>query len=684
MDRVLHRDRHPTTAMKLISRLLYFALVFGLLGIANAEQTAAPYFHITSGGDAAGETLPLKSSKAAVKVEGTIARVSLEQTYANTGDKAIEAVYVFPASTRAAVHGMTITSGGRTIAARIREKTAAKAEYDQAKAEKKTAALLEEHRPNVFQMSVANLLPGDDIRVTVLWSETVPAVDGTYEFVFPTVVGPRYGHATGEAETEKWTANPHMASKQPAGATFQLTASVETALPLAEMTCPSHPVNIEFRSKTSAGATLANRAGEENANRDFILRWKLGQDQVDAGLLLHRGETGNHFLLQVEPPKRLTPEQIPPRDYVFVLDISGSMGGFPLNVAKDLLRDLTTVLRPEDTFNIVTFSGGSEVFSETPVPSLPQEVERARSFIDRPQAGGGTELRQALDRAMRLPGGEGRSRSIIVMTDGFVGFDREVFEGIRKNLGRANLFSFGIGSSVNRDLIEGMARAGQGEPFVVTQPSEVKEIARRFRDLIASPVLAKVRVEAEGVEISGIEPAPHPDVFANRPLLITGRWNGEPRGRIIVRGIAGNGTLFEKSIDLAEAAAKGLDHPALPVLWARERVRRLESDLLPSRARGVDLAPTPEAVREITSLGLTHSLLTRYTSFVAVDETPKPVEGLAQTVRQPLAMPKGVAKEAVGGSSGGGSLVTNGSVPEPGSIGLIALLTMLLALQRRR
>jgi Ca-activated chloride channel family protein len=187
-------------------------------------------------------------------------------------------------------------------------------------------------------------------------------------------------------------------------------------------------------------------------------------------------------------------------------------------------------------------------------------------------------------------------------------------------------------------------------------------------------VLAKVRIEAEGVETSDLEPSAVPDLFASRPLVVCGRWNGEPRGTIVVRGIAGNGAPFEKRIDLAEAArATGTDHPALPVLWARERVRSLEE------------GPVNEAnTASIVSLGLKHSLLTRHTSFVAVDDTPRETTTAARTVRQPLPLPQGVTEAAVGTHAAGGTVVAGGSVPEPGAIGLIALLVVLLALQRNR
>ncbi len=664
----------PQHIMKTLPRIIYLAIVYGLLvALArSAESASSPYFQIIGNhDDSSNGQLPLKSSAAEVVIDGTIARVRLTQRYANAGSVPIEAIYVFPASTRAAVHGMTLTSGGRVIAARIRESAKAKAEYATAKAEKKTAALLEEHRPNVFQMSVANLLPGDDIDVEIEWTETISAVESTYEFVFPTVVGPRYSGGSGAGNGETWTANPRLESGVKSPATFSLDVALTTTLPLAEVKCPSHPVAVDFTAKDRAVVKLDPATGEENANRDFILRWKLGNARVDAGLLLNRGPNGNHFLLQVAPPPRVTPDQIPPRDYVMVIDISGSMEGFPLNTAKDLLRNLVKGLRPDDTFNVVSFASGSGVFSETPVTATDSNVSRAIQFIDSRHSGGGTELEAALKRSLALPGGDDRSRSILLITDGYVNVEKETAELIRANIGRANLFAFGIGSSVNRELIEGVARAGGGEPVIVTSGKEAGPAAARFREWVSNPVLAKVTITAEGVTLAGIEPDPHPDVFASRPLVVTGTWTGEPTGKIIVRGIAGNGALFEKSIDLAEAAgATGINHPALPVLWARERVRRLSAG-----------AGDADTIGEITALGLGYSLLTPYTSFLAVDETPREMQGVAKTVKQPLPLPQGVGEAAVGT---GPAMIKNGSVPEPGSVGLIAFLVVLLALQRRR
>jgi Ca-activated chloride channel homolog len=664
--------------MKTTFRICYLILIYSLLTIfarAGEGSGAAPYFQVTGGGgdEVADECLPLKSSAAKVVIQGTIASVTLTQCYGNTGKTPIEALYVFPASTRAAVHGMTLRTGGRVIAARIRESEAARTEYRKAKRDGKTAALLEQHRSNVFQMSVANLLPGDDIEVEVVWTETVPALNGEYEFVFPTVTGPRYTGGSTDANPPAWAANPYLKTGSSNPAKLSLDVSLQSALPLAEVTCASHPVAVDFKSRDSAGIRLDTRNGGDAANRDFILHWKLGGNAMDAGLLLHKGEKSNHFLLQIAPPETVRLSDIPPRDYVMVLDVSGSMEGFPLDTAKALLHDLIKSLRPTDTFNVLCFASGNGSLSEHPLPATPANLDAARRFIETQNSGGGTELEAALHRAIALPGGDDRSRSILLVTDGYVTADQSARDLVRENIGSANLFVFGIGSSVNRELVESLARAGGGEPAVITRTSEAGPAAARFLEQISSPVLAKIRVLANGVEIDRLEASHVPDLFARRPLVVQGTWKGEPRGTITIQGIAGSGETFEKNLDLAEAAAKsGLVHSALPVLWARERVRRLVEN--PDR--------DPEATGEITRLGLEHSLLTPYTSFVAVDETPREIIAASKTVTQPLPLPQGVGEGAI--CTVGSPVVSNGSVPEPGAVGLISVLVVLLALQRRR
>lgn len=644
---------------------------------AAVDQCLAPYFLIGSE-DGSTEQFPLRETSTRVTIAGVIAAVEVKQVYVNQAAGPIEAVYIFPASTRAAVHGMEMRIGERHVVARIQERKEAKATYEKAKSEKKTASLLEQQRPNVFQMSVANILPGDEVEVTLRYSETIPAEDGVYEFVYPTVVGPRYTNRSADspdAPEHSWVANPFLAEGKESPAAFRFVLEMDAGMPIQSLTCPSHEAPVEFTGETSARIAVS---GNDAANRDVIIHYQLADAQITSGLLLHEGENESFFLLNVQPPERVSPEHIPARDYVFLVDVSGSMNGFPLDLTKELVKDLIGSLRPSDSFNILLFAGSSQALAERPLPATPDNLQRGIEFLQRQRGGGSTELVRALRHATSLPGDADRSRSVIVITDGFVSMEDDAFRVLREQMGQANLFAFGIGSSVNRHLIEGLARVGHGEPFVVTRPAEAKAVASRLRDYVASPVLTNIKISTKDLILENLEPHPVPDVFASRPLILTGKFHGAPRGSIIVRGRTGSGEMFRQEFLLADAAKDGVDHPALPSLWARERVRTL-SDY-------ASLAKGDEEAQEVTNLGLTYELLTPYTSFVAVDERVRKTDGPAHLVKQPQPLPQGVGASAVGGTTTGGStIVANGSLPEPGPITLaLATLCFLLCIRNRR
>ena len=632
-----------------------------------ADRTLSPYFFVHSD-DPSVDKLPLKDTQVEIAVAGVIADVKVTQRYRNDGTRPIEAEYVFPGSTRAAVYGLTMTIGERRVVAQIKEKEQARAQYQAAKTAGKSAALLEQHRPNVFKMNVANILPGDEIAVELHYTELIVPTDSIYEFVFPTVAGPRYttDRVAGTAPLDRWQSNPHLhAGVQPPGS-FKLTATVNSGISLKEVGSPSHTVQVRFDGAQQAQIELPREGGNE-ANRDFILRYRLAGASIESGILLFEGARENYFLAMIEPPQRVTPAQIPARDYVFIVDVSGSMHGFPLNITKQLMRNLLTRLRPTDTFNVLLFAGSSLVLADAPLPATAENVRRGVEFIDSQQGGGGTELLPALRRALALPGTDASARSIVIATDGYVTVETEAFDVIRESLGQANLFAFGIGSSVNRFLIEGMARAGQGEPFVVTHDAEAEERAEALRRYIEAPVLTKARLSATGFEIYDREPAGIPDVLAQRPVIVFGKWRGPRRGQLTLRGVAGDGP-FERSFELSKVRPDA-NNEALKYLWARARIARLDDYQ--------KLAHDADRVKEITQLGLEYHLLTAYTSFIAVDEVvrnEKPAD--TQTVRQPLPMPQGVSDLAVGGEVP--------TAPEPELLVLIGVSAAVAAWARRR
>ncbi len=631
----------------------------------DGDKTLSPYFFVKSD-DPTLDRLPLKSTSAVASISGVIADVVVTQVYKNEGKKALEAIYVFPASTRAAVYGMKMVIGKRVIEARIKKRDEARKDYEDAKKQGKSASLLEQQRPNVFQMNVANIMPGDEIRVELKYTEVLVPTDRIYEFVYPTVVGPRYSNkpADGALPSEKWVRNPYLHEGEKPTYTFDMTVNVAGGMPIKELASTSHKVNTAFNGPANAKVTL-DRSEKSGGNKDYILRWRLAGDKIQSGLLLYEGEKENFFLCMLKPPKKVKSAQIPGREYIFVVDVSGSMHGFPLDISKRLLRGLIGNLRPTDTFNVLLFSGGSRLMSEKSLPATQENVNNAISVIDRQRGGGGTELLPALNRVLALPKLENYSRSIIVVTDGYVRVEEEVFDLIRTNLNDANMFAFGIGSSVNRHIIEGMARVGMGEPFVITKPADAPAQADRFRAMIESPVLTKVTVSFKGFSTYDVEPVAVPDVLADRPVMVFGKYKGEPKGTITVTGVSGSGK-FTESINVA--AAKPLkENVALRYLWARHRVTLL-SDYN-------KLHSSDKRVKEVTDLGLAYNLLTAYTSFVAVDSRVRNSGDKPETVNQPLPLPEGVSDHAVGGS---GMVKTMALAPPPlapyrrqGDIGMV-------------
>ena len=425
--------RHPLAPLSRTGRVVVcvlFAIWAFAMSVAwspahaddsQAAPAEGPYFQLP-GGDPAIDRLPLKSTKVDARIAGVIADVTITQRYKNEGQRPIEARYVFPGSTRAAVHAMQVRLGGRVLNAKIEEKQRARIQHETAKREGKTSALLEQERPNVFQMNVANILPGDDILVELHYTELVAPTEGRYEFVFPTVVGPRYHKPSTAGGSSSFPATPTLKEGEAPDSTFAMTVRFASPLPVGEVRSPSHGIEVAGEGTPQAEVTVNDTTPH---NRDFILHYRLAGERTATGLTLFKGDGPdgggeNFFLAVVEPPLAIAPAQINPREYVFVVDISGSMHGYPLDTAKVLLRNLIGNLRESDSFNVLLFSGSSQMLSAAPVPATRANIERAITVIDQARGGGSTEIVPALKRIAALPKAADVARSVIIVTDGYV------------------------------------------------------------------------------------------------------------------------------------------------------------------------------------------------------------------------------------------------------------------------
>jgi Ca-activated chloride channel family protein len=493
-------------------------------------------------------------------------------------------------------------------------------------------------RPNVFQMNVANILPGDAIEVKLSYTEMLIPENAVYEFVFPTVVGPRYSNQTAEeAPGDTWIENPYTEEGTKPLYTFDLKANITAGMAIKDIRSTTHDVDITFSGDSKAAVRLKSNEST-GGNRDFILQYRLAGNAIETGVLLFEGKDENYFLAMLQPPKQVKPESIPPREYIFIVDVSGSMHGFPLDISKKLLKDIITGLRSKDRFNVLLFAGDNSVLFENSMPATADNVSKALRLIDEQQGGGGTELLPALKRALEMRGTENYSRSFIIATDGYVSLEKEAFDLICNNLGRANFFAFGIGSSVNRFIIEGMAHVGKGEPFIVTRPNEASVAADKLKKYINSPVLTKIQVSYPGFDVFDLQPQYVPDVLSERPVVIIGKYRGKAQGQININGITGSGR-YVHNLNLSGIEPSSLNS-ALKYLWAREKIRLLADY---TRVDG-----NAELVKNITDLGLKYNLLTDYTSFVAVDSEIRNTGGNLTTVKQPLPLPEGVSNYAVG------------------------------------
>ena len=612
-------------------KLYYTFFLFCTLTLGFAQEDGSPYL-LVSTEDA---VIPLKSSKTEVEISGTIAHVRIVQVYQNIGKQAIEAKYVFPLSTQAAVHQMQMTIGDRTVNAKIFERREAQKVYETALAAGKRAAKLDQDRPNVFQMNVGNIMPEDEIAITIQYTEMLVPVNGEYQFVAPAVVGPRFtGEGSGSLDSLQM---PYAAEGIPDTFNFDMTVSISAGMIIQSINSNSHEVEVSYPDTSTAEVCLA-KGNENPSNRDFILNYSLRGNDIQSGLLLYEQEDENFFAYQMEPPKHIVLEDIPAREYLFIVDVSGSMNGYPLEVSKELMRNLLCDLRATDTFNVQLFASSATVFSPTPLETNEKNIEAAIRFLTEGQAGGGTQLLNALTEAYKFPRRDlGSARTMVVITDGYLSIEKEAFELIKGNLDQANVFTFGIGSSVNRYLIEGMAKVSNSEAFIATSMNEAREVAKKFKEYIATPVLTQVTIESQGFDMYDIAPGSIPDVFAARPVVVHGKYRGQAKGKIIVTGYQGK-KKFRREFKVSHGHLSKANK-ALRYLWARKKIAELDD---------YQKLFNTDAKEAVIALGLKYNLATNYTSFVAVDEAVVNSDGTLKSVKQPLPMPHNVTNAAVG------------------------------------
>ncbi len=643
----------------IIAAVLFFFLFSPLSVIADENVTEGTLRIVSKDGKAI-SSCPLKHTDVNVEISGFIARVTVKQQFHNPMKEKIEAVYIFPLPNRSAVDNMVMKIGTRTIRGDIKKREEARKIYEDAKRQGHVASLLEQERPNIFTQSVANIMPGENIDIEISYVEYLNYQDGLYEFVFPMVVGPRYipGKPSGQAQGTGWAEDtskvpdasritPQVTPKGTrAGHDISVKVNVDAGVPISKIRSVLHKVSSVHQDGSSHAVVTLDQS-DSIPNKDFILQYETAGNDLQDALLYHtkKGE-GGFFSLILQPPLKPKASQITPKEMIFVIDTSGSQMGWPVEKAKETMKYCIENMNDGDTFNLMAFSNNVIRLFDSPMPNTKENREKALDFLAHRLGSGGTEMLPAIMAALAPAENPKQLRIVTFMTDGYVGNDMEIINAVKKNIGNARLFSFGVGNSVNRYLLDKMAEMGRGEVEYVTLNRHGDEVAEAFQRKIGTPLLTDISIDWANLPVKDVYPKSHPDLFSGKPLIITGRYSGDARGTATLKGKRA-GSPYSRKIEI-NFPQNEPRHDVLASLWARTKIE----DLMDQDLTGIQGGTPDQSIKSaITDLGLAFRLMTQYTSFVAVEEKIVTEGGVPKTIAVPVEMPDGVSYEGVFGET---------------------------------
>ena len=596
--------------------------------------------------------LPLMKTDVDTEVTGQIARTTITQHFQNTSDNWIEALYLFPLAHDAAVDQMQLHVGDRVIEGQIQEKEQAKATFEKAKEEGKQAALVEQDRPNIFSTSVANIPPRGEVKVTLEYQQGVLWRDGEFSLRIPMAITPRFA-ASQPAEfklessssfLDGWSILPEQrpqvlpieeVDNTPDNAT-SIELTLRPGFELAEIGSIFHTVDVQPNQDGSYSVKLVD--GDVRADRDFVLTWHADNNrQPTAAFFSESTKRGDYGLLTLMPPT-VEGWTTPAREVIFVVDTSGSMSGQSIEAAREALMEGLNGLTKDDTFNIIEFNSHSFPLFKQPEPAFGSSYRAARDFVRQLEARDGTEMLDALDIALSMPGDSTKLQQVIFITDGSVTNEDQLFAKIHKDLGSRRLFTVGIGSAPNAYFMEEAAQMGRGTFTYVADLSTSESAMKALFKKISQPALTDIRVVGYGV--SDITPARIPDLYAGEPLSVAMKLAPGIK-RLTIKGRRGNTDWHHTAVidSVGLNAGIGVD-------WARKMIVQWQ------RAGYKGLAQ--DKVREeVLSLALEHHLVSPYTSLVAVDVTPvRPQTDALKQKTVPPTRPHGLEIRLAKGATG--------------------------------
>ena len=579
------------------------------------------------------------SADADIRVTGLVAKVQLRQRFRNDSDQWVRGEYLFPLPEDAAVNQLKLTIGERVILGEIREKQEARKVYEAAAASGRKASLVEQRRPNLFSNRIANIGPGETVIVELTYLQRVRYRDGSFSLRFPMTLTPRYTpESMGAAAAEVWnvqlpTPSPRSAAQQ----SIKLTANINMGMPLSAVSSPYHPITM---TRQGSVYDIALAEGSAAMDRDLLLTWRAPPGSEPRAAVFHeRLGAEEYALLMVLPPSAPAAERAMPRELIFIIDTSGSMGGTSIQQARASLAFGLDQLQPEDHFNIIEFNNSARALYRKAVPANPHYVARAREFVRHLDAGGGTEMRTALEMALPQPAPESNAlRQVVFITDGAVGNEVELFRLIQQRLGASRLFTVGIGSAPNSWFMRKAAKVGRGDFVYVGDILEVQQHMQTLFTRLSQPLMKDVQVDWP-VTVDAY-PRQVPDLYPGEPLWIAARSDSAFGGsNVEVHGQTA-GKAWKRALSFAPPVS-GMEQAwtGIGTLWARAAIESLQDEKILGRDES-------EVRAAILPIALKHQLVSPYTSFVAVEQQPsRPAEAALKKSAVPNLPPHGQAPQ---------------------------------------
>lgn len=600
---------------------------------------------------------PMLKTDVKMDISGMLARVSVHQRFKNISSKWTEGIYVFPLPEDAAVDRMRLRIGERVIEGEIKEKGEAKRIYQQAKRAGKKASLLRQERPNIFTTKVANIAPGEEVVVEIEYQQNLHYDQGRFSIRFPLVVAPRYIPGTALMDDEikgfngsGWAQDTTAATDaskitppvvDPAAGKINpvsIEVNLNAGFPLQRLESSYHKMDSNKDERGVHHLTL--NQGNVPADRDFELTWLPASGSAPKAAMFKQNWSGaDYALIMLMPPSKTSSGVARiPREVVYVIDTSGSMHGESINQARSALQLALRNLKPTDRFNIIQFNSTTESMFNNSVAATAQNIQHAQNYVSGLRAEGGTEMLSALQLALEGGATEGMLRQVIFLTDGSVGNEEQLFKTIQQQLASSRLFTVGIGSAPNSFFMTRAAQFGRGTFTYIGKVGEVQQKMAELFSKLESPVLTDIRVKLSDQSKVEIWPKRIPDLYLGEPLLLALRMEQKlPQLEL-------SGTIDGQSWKSKLNILGGSNSSGVHLLWARRKI----ADLMDEKARG---KPEAEVRTAVLDVALTHKLVSKYTSLVAVDKTPtRPLDQQLSQKTVPTNLPKGMNANKVFGS----------------------------------